>query len=101
MSQSVKGWLAEVWRFLLHEGVLRQGVVTFALWFSWEAFRWAAQYGDLIMANPAGEHAAVIAAVTLPVGWVVKEVIAMWVKTQSTTPSATEIVGPPRPDWSR
>lgn len=101
MSQSLKGWLAEVWRFLLHEGVLRQGVVTFALWFSWKAFEWGSQYADVIMANPTGEHAAVIAAVTLPVGWVVQQVIGLWVKTQHSTPSATEIVGPQRPDWSR
>lgn len=99
MSQSIKGWLAEVWRFLLHEGVLRQGVVTFALWFSWEAFQWARAYAEKALSSPTYDAAALIAAVTLPVGWVVKEVIGMWVKTQST-PSATEIVGPQRQDWN-
>jgi len=77
---SARQWLAEVWRFLQDEGVLRQVVVAISIWMTWESFKWATGYAEQALANPSYDAAAMIAAVLVPVVGFQKFVFDWWSK---------------------
>lgn len=105
MTAAIQSGIARVWIFLVREGVTRMGVVIFALWLAYESFMWAAGYADKLLDKPTTEAAAIIGAVLVPVGWVVREVLIMWARTQDgarplPTPQADPKPSPPaKPDW--
>lgn len=76
MTTTIRGWLAEVWVFLVREGVLRQCVVGVSLWMTWESFMWAADYA--VGREPSTAGAAMIAAVLVPVVGLQKVVFDWW-----------------------
>lgn len=79
--------LAEVWRFLVREGVLRQAVVVFACAITWEAFAWGRDYAGLVLdRNPTWDAGAIILAVQAPAAWLAKAVLEWWGKTKPETP---------------